>query len=351
MKPRERFITALRGGIPDRVPVHDHLFSQRLMQELLGYTTELYDGSAQILLAKKLEMDSLWTPINGFCGIEDIPHKQDEIYKDEWGVTYQKNGWPIIAQIDTPIKSREDWEKYKMPDVNTEGRLKILRDAYEENDGELAIVLGILGQFTMMSWYFMDFSTLAITMYTDPELVHEINEAYTNWALSVVRLAVDKGYIDCVQISDDWGSTTSLLISPNDFRTFFIPYFRRLVKGIKEMGIPVIMHNDGCIWDILDDIVESGINALNPIERAASMDLKVIKERYNGKIVPIGNVNNKVTMSSNDPEDVRREVMECIDQAAAGGGYIISTDHSFHDLIPTENIYMFIKTAHEYGQY
>ena len=102
----------MMGGTPDQVPIYEHLFSRNLLKEQLGYSTELYEGEAQAKLAAKLGIDSIWTPLNGFCGIEDVVHQENEIYQDEWGVTYKKNGWPIIAQIDTPIKHREDWKKY-----------------------------------------------------------------------------------------------------------------------------------------------------------------------------------------------------------------------------------------------
>ncbi|RHU26161.1 hypothetical protein DXD68_12420 [Parabacteroides sp. TM07-1AC] len=351
MTPRERFLTALNGGVPDRIPITEHLFSQKLLKEVLGYNTILYEGKAQAELAAKLGIDAIWTPINGFCGIEETPHEKDEIYKDEWGVTYRKNGWPIIAQIDTPVKSREDWEKYNFPPVDTPYRLRIFKDTKGANSGDLAIVLGALGPFTMLSWYIMDFETLSITMYTDPEMIHEMNEAVLKWTLDVIRLAIADGGVDCVQISDDWGGTNSLLISPDDFRTFFVPYFRRLVEGIKETGVPVIMHNDGRIWDVLDDLVDCGIDGLHPVERAAGMDLKKVKEKYKGKLTPVGNINNKITMASADPEDVRKEVLECIKEAGADGGYIIATDHSIHDLIPYENVKCLIETVKEYGTY
>lgn len=351
MNSRERFLTALTGGIPDRVPIFEHLFSLKLQKEILGYNTILYDGKAQAELAAKMGIDSIWTPINGFCGIEETPHQANEIYKDEWGVTYQKNGWPIMAQIDVPIKSKEEWEKYKLPVVDTPYRTKIFRETKAANHEDLAIILGVLGPFTMLSWYLMDFTTFSIMMYTEPEVIHQMNEAVLQWNLDAISLAVKEGGVDCVQISDDWGSTNGLLISPNDFRTFFVPYFKRLVQGIKEYGIPVIMHNDGRIWDILDDLVECGINGLNPVERAAGMDLKIVKERYKGKITPIGNVNNKSTMASPNVENVRAEVMECLRDAAPGGGYIISTDHSIHDLIPVENFKCLIDTVKEHGKY
>ena len=227
MKPRERFLTALNGGIPDRVPILEHLFSRKLLQEQLGYSTILYDGEAQAKLAAKLGIDGIWTPVNGFCGIEDVPHEENEVYKDEWGVSYKKNGWPIIAQIDTPIKTREDWEKYKLPEVNTPGRLKILKDTVKANEAGLAVVVGLLGPFTMMTWYFMDFTDFSMALFTDPELVHDMVEAFVDWNLEVARLAKETGGVDVFQISDDWGGSNGLLISPEHFGEFFTGLGRR----------------------------------------------------------------------------------------------------------------------------
>ena len=207
MKPRERFLAALNGEIPDRIPIFEHLFSRKLLKEQLGYSTELYDGTAQAKLAAKLGIDCIWTPLNGFCGIEEEVHQENEIYKDEWGISYKKNGWPIIAQIDTPIKSREDWENYSLPQVDTPGRLKILQDTVNANEAELAVVLGMLGPFTMMTWYFMDFTDFSMALFMDPDLVHEMVDAFVDWSLDVAKLAVNSGGVDVFQISDDWGGT------------------------------------------------------------------------------------------------------------------------------------------------
>jgi uroporphyrinogen decarboxylase len=351
MTSRERVLTALRGGTPDRVPVWEYLFSLKLQKEVMGYTTVLYDGKTQTIMASKMGLDVVWAPVNGFCGIEDLPHSPNEIYTDEWGVTYQKNGWPIIAQINTPVKSREDWLKYKMPEVNTPGRLKILKDVIEANDSQLAVAAGFLGPFTMMSWYLMDFETLSMSIFMDPDLVHEMTGAFVNWALEAAALAFQTGGVDAFHISDDWGGTGGLLISPDHFREFFLKPFEKLVSGLKSYGVPVIMHNDGNLWEILDDLVGTGIDAYHPVEKAASMDLVTVKQKYGGRICPIGNVNNKTTMVSGTPEDVKKETIECLKIAAPGGGYILSTDHSLHDDISLENAMALIETVHEFGKY
>jgi len=351
MNSRERFLTALKGGTPDRVPIQEHLFSLKHQKEVLGYNTDLYDGAAQTRLAASLEIDMIWAPINGFCGIEEIPHNADELYQDEWGVTYKKNGWPIIAQVDVPVKNREDWQNYKMPGIKTPYRTGIIRDAIKANESDLAVVVGLLGPFTMMTWYFMDFENFSMSIFMDPDLVHEMTKTYVDWSLQVAQLAIDEGRIDAFQISDDWGGTNGLLISPAQFREFFIPAFKRMVAGLESLGAPVIMHNDGQIWDVLDDLVDTGIKGFHPVEKAAGMDLKKVKDRYRGKLCPIGNVNNKTTMVTGSPDDVKDEVLDCLKTGAPGGGYIISTDHSLHDDIPMDNVFALIDTVKKQGHY
>ena len=351
MKSRERMVTALKSGTPDRVPVYDFLFSLRFMQEKLGYTTELYDGATQVKLAGSIGLDGVFVPINGYCGFEDEPHPEGTKYVDEWGVTYIKNGWPVMAQIDVALTSRKDWESYSMPKPDAPHRLNMIKDAVKANTGEIAILVGLLGPFTMAYWYFFDLANLSLLVYDDPELIHEVNDAYCDWILSAAQLAFDAGKIDAFILADDWGGTNALLMSPAHLREFFIPPFRKIVEGLKRFSLPILMHNDGNLWAVLDDLVDTGINGYHPVERAASMELGKVKELYKGRLCPVGNINNKTTMVNGTPEDVTREAMECMKTAAPGGGYILATDHSIHDDIPNENVYAYIEAAKKYGTY
>lgn len=351
MKPRERFVTALNCGVPDRVPVYDFLFSRRLMRELLGYTTELYDGATQVKLASRLGLDGVFIPINGYCGFEEEVHGEGARYTDEWGITYVKGGWPVMVQVDVPIKGREDWKNYSLPRPDAPHRTSMIRDAVKANESDIAIIAGFLGPFTMMYWYFMDLATLSLTVFDDPALIGEMCDAYTGWVLECAKIAFDVGGIDVFMVADDWGGTASLLMSPKHLRQFFIKPFTDIVRGLKQYGLPVAMHNDGNLWAVLDDLVQTGINGYHPVERAASMDLAEVKRRYGGKLCPIGNINNKTTMVTGTPEDVEREALECLKIAAPGGGYILASDHSIHDDIPLENIHAYVEAAKKYGVY
>jgi len=350
MKPRERFLTALNGGVPDRVPIYEFLFSPKLQEKLIGYRTELYDGAAIVKCANKLGLDGTFIPVGGYCGIEDF-HTEGKKFTDEWSVTYIKQGWPVMVQVETPIKNREDWKNYSMPDPKAPHRTQKLKDAVAANEGDIAIVAGFLGPLTMMYWYFMDIVTFSYTLFEDPDLIIEICDAFTDFVLKSAEEVIKVGSIDAFLIADDWGASNTLLVSPKHLRKYFIKPFGDIVRGLKKLGLPVIMHNDGCLWEVLDDLVATGICAYHPVEKAATMDLGIIKERYKGKICPIGNINNKTTMVFGTPEEVVAETMECLKIGAPGGGYIIATDHSLHDDIPEENVWAYIETAKKYGKY
>jgi uroporphyrinogen decarboxylase len=227
----------------------------------------------------------------------------------------------------------------------------MIREAVKANTPEIAIIAGFLGPFTMMYWYLTDLATLSLLVYDDPELIDEMNAAYVHWALESIRIAHDLGGVDAFGLADDWGGSTGLLMSPPHLRRFFIKPFAEIVHGMRTYGLPVMMHNDGNLWEVMDDLVASGINGFHPVERGAGMDLAKIKGRYGTKLCPIGNINNKTTMVSGTPEDVKREALECLRIAAPGGGYVLATDHSLHDDIPLANIRAYIEVAKEHGGY
>ncbi len=107
MTRRERFMTAVRRGLPDRVPMFDFLFQEPLYEALLGHRPGVYNAADAVALALALDMDGVWLPFGGFNGFQP-PRIDENTYLDEWGTTYQHNeaSWPIDAPVDYPLKSR-----------------------------------------------------------------------------------------------------------------------------------------------------------------------------------------------------------------------------------------------------
>ena len=124
-----------------------------------------------------------------------------------------------------------------------------------------------------------------------------------------------------------------------------------MVNRAKEKNIPFIKHCDGYIWPIIDRLIETGIDGLNPIEPAAGMDIGEVKKTYGDRIAVIGNIDCAHLLSFGSKEDVQTAVKECIQKASPGGGHIISSSNVIHDGVPPENYAAMIDATKEYGRY
>jgi uroporphyrinogen decarboxylase len=152
-------------------------------------------------------------------------------------------------------------------------------------------------------------------------------------------------------IHDDWGMNKSTFIKPDDWRRLVYPCIAEEVEALAATGAPVILHSDGNLNRILDDIVQLGVCALNPIQRGANMNLAEIKARYGDRLCLIGNLDTSGALANGTPDDVERQALECLRDAAPGGGYIMAPDHSYHGAIPHDNIWRALETCKRYGAY
>jgi len=124
-----------------------------------------------------------------------------------------------------------------------------------------------------------------------------------------------------------------------------------MVSELRKTGVPVIMHSDGNINMFFDDLVRTDISGYHPVERSAGMKLGELKRRYGDRLTFLGNVDNKVTLVTGTSEQVEAEVKECIKAAAAGGRFILASDHSLHDDIPNKNVFALYDAGRRYGAY
>jgi len=158
-----------------------------------------------------------------------------------------------------------------------------------------------------------------------------------------------------IMVCDDIAYSGALMVSPEIMREEFIPNLKYMIEPFKKAGIKVIFHSDGNLTELLDDLVEVGIDGLHPMEPKAGMSLNEVKKKYGmpgsePRLVLLGNVCCSTTLPRGTVEDVKREVRECIDAASPGGGYFIATSSMMGPDIPVENVLAFYDTAKEYGR-
>jgi uroporphyrinogen decarboxylase len=140
-------------------------------------------------------------------------------------------------------------------------------------------------------------------------------------------------------------------MSPAHFREFVLPYFQRAVQTCKEAGAFVIKHCDGNIWVLMDMLVESGIDAINPIQPDAGMDIGEMKRRYGDRICLSGNIDCGYTLSTAPVDEVVAEVRTAIRRAGPGGGYIMMSSNSIHSSVKPENYKAMVDATRTYGRY
>ena len=353
MTPKERFLTAIKGGQPDRVPLFDFLDSVKLFEYLLGYKPESYNAKDVMLATKKLELDAAFITYGGFAGYSSDESCSDsvDIYTDEWGTKYRSTdySWPVDSPIDFPIKSMSNLKDYKMPDPNKPGRLDDIKLAIEMNEGNTAIIGGVQGPLTT-AFLLAGWVTLSYSLMGDCKLAISLFEISNKYFNQAILNMIEEG-VDVICIAEDLGFESGTFFSPDTYKKYLFPYIREQIKIIRDKGIPVFFHCDGNINLIVEDLVNMGISSLHPIQKTAHMDLLQIKQGYGNRIAICGNVDSSHTLPLRDKEEVVKETKECIKIGAPGGGYILASDSDIRDDMPVENVLTMFETGRKYGEY
>lgn len=189
--PRERILKALHGIPPECIPVFDFLFSQKLFQDILGRKPDLYNFEDVVDLAFALRFDAVFIPFGEY----KREYFGENTYRDEWGTTYQidhKASWPIDLPIAFPVKNREDWKNYLLPDPCLPHRSKEIKEAVQKAGGKMAVLGGISGPFTA-AWFILGFENTLVLLYEDPPLVREVLERCTDFFIEAGKKVVEAG--------------------------------------------------------------------------------------------------------------------------------------------------------------
>ncbi len=340
MNSVERVSAALRGETPDRVPILEWFVHPKVYQAILP-------GSTWPDFVEEIDLDAV-TAHFIFEGTFKETRIDEKTVVNEWGVTLGVTD-EHMAPIDGPIKTLEDAQKYIPPDPDAPHRLGGLPEYVRRFKGKKAIIWCQRAEF-MWAADLLRLDNLLVDFLENPRLAHEVLEIVNEFAVHLARRAVRAG-ADLVMLGDDYAYKAGPMMSPAVYKTFLQHRLARVVQAVHEEGAFCVKHSDGNLWPILDMIVETGVDAINPLEPVAGMDIAEVKRRYGDRVCLIGNIDCGELLSRGTPQQVRQVVQETIRQAAPGGGYIMSSSNTIHSSVKPENYQAMIDATHLYGTY
>jgi uroporphyrinogen decarboxylase len=338
MTSTERVMRVLKRQEPDRVPHFEWLVDPKVRQALCPGCKDHND------FAVRMGHDAV------LVGPSFAKTQVDERrWKSEWGYVTQRTAEAHDIEVESPIQTMDDLDRYTPPEVCAPERYRSIEAAVAEFKGKKAVGVHLNDVFSLPR-YLMGMQNLLLATADDPALVKALVEMSVDLNIKMAKEVAARG-VDFVWTGDDYAANRGPMMAPDVFRELFYPGLRRVMGGFKEQGLPVIKHTDGNLWSIIDMIVDSGIDCLDPIDPLAGMDLGEVKEKYGHVVALKGNVDCAEAMTFGAPEDVIALTKDALRVGAPGGGFILSSSNSIHSGVKPENYKALMDTLEEYGDY
>ncbi len=333
MTGKERLLTALKRGIPDRIPTMEWDIYPGIYRALTGQ-----DDSCRFIEELDIDGIAIWqdrriTPIN------------DKIFKDEFGVIRAySDEYP--SAVGFPVSTPSDLKNFQMPSPDDDAIYVTLRKALASVSQERLVVGRVRDVFSFPRDT-LGFENFLAGFYEEPALVDELMCMSIEYSTAVMRNMRSLG-VEVIACLDDIADGRGTLISPDMYRAQILPRFCEIVNAAHENGLLIVKHTDGDLHDILDDLVGSGIDCLDPIDPMGHMDIGDIKAKYGDRIALKGNVNCADVLVTGTLEDVEAAVLDCLAKGKPGG-YILSSSNSIHKSVNPENYRYMLDCLKKYG--
>jgi uroporphyrinogen decarboxylase len=215
-------------------------------------------------------------------------------------------------------------------------------------DGAMAIVN--VGYLFMAPWMLMGLERFCVALAEGDPLVRRVIQRVGSIQKRVVENVLQFDCVGAIRMPDDLGHTGGTMVNPRFLRELIFPRHKQIGDMVHAKGLPYLLHSDGRLYDVLDDLVACGYHALHPCE-PASMNILRLKREYGGRLCLMGNINLDSTLCLGTPDDVAAEVKLRLRTVAPGGGYCCGSSNSIPEYVPYENYVAMIHTIQHYGQY
>ena len=350
---RERILRTYKRQEVDRIPMIDYA----------------WEGTIKRWIREGLSPNASWEEHFGFdrsirIGFDNSPRFEKKILEKNDRYTIETTQWGVTRRVFNELDSTPDNLEYyyDSSDKWEEAKAKMLQDSEDripwdylkENypkwkaEGRF-IQLELWFGFDVAHSWMIGTENLLIGMLEEPEWVEDVFDTYLTTSLNLAQKVLDAGYeFDGVFWYDDMGYKGTTFFSPETYRTLLKPYHKKAVDWAHERGMVTELHSCGYIEPLLPDIVDIGVEMLNPLEVKAGMDPNKLKKLYGDKLAFHGGINAQIW---DNLDLIKAEMERIIPLMKEGGGYIFASDHSIPNSVSLATMTEIAKLAHELGKY
>lgn len=245
------------------------------------------------------------------------------------------------------IKTRKDFEKFPW---EIAAKLDFSK-FYEVRDmlPEGMKVIAVSGKIFTLTWMLMGFNDFSISLIMDERLVSDVFKKVAEIQFQGLEQIFEMPHVGAVWVVDDLAFGTGPMISPQAFRDHVFPWYREMAIQCHRNNLLFIMHSDGDLMMLMEDIIGVGVDVLQPIDPTC-MDIVKVKQMYGDRLCLVGNVSNEL-LRSGTPAEIEERVKHLIRNVALGGGYCLGSGNSVPEWAKFENYMAMREATFKYGSY
>jgi uroporphyrinogen decarboxylase len=323
MNSREVVKAAIEFQGPDRIPYSPWIDMPRFSRDRSAEDVKIVE---ELIAEAPQDWIELWpAPVKEWRSVNG-PRV------DEWGTTWNDN-----YALGHPLE--EGWElmePYQFPDPHSAGRFAHIPAELEGNEDKYRLATVWCTLFERM-WLLRSMENLFRDQYRHREQFLRLRQRILQFDAGIIEEWLKIG-VDGIWFSDDWGTQEGLLINPMLWRQLYKPCYEELFTMVHDAGAHVWLHSCGNITEIIPDLMEIGLDVLNPVQSKA-MDVDQLGAVYGGRLCFWGGLDVQMTVPHGQPEDIDREVEHLVEVFGShDGGYIGGTSHTILPDAPVENI-------------
>ncbi len=369
---RERVLQALNHQEPDRVPLsaftmtdvcyanlRSHLGLPSVEPAYLGDVSDVVMPHEDVL--RRFDIDTRDVALTTTTPRAST-WESDEYYEDELGVGFRKHGVFYYYPVKHPLAGQRtivDVDNYAWPKPDPPASLQPLRERVQvlRQESDCALVMSVGGTMFATAWFLCGddwFINLATNAPFVDALMDKLLELQLARAERVLSAIGPDGIDVAICTTDDLGTQSSLLISPDLYRRFIKPRQHAFFDYVKRhSSAKIFMHCDGAIYPLIPDFIEIGVDILHPVqvECQGMQDTRQLKREFGNDLTFWGALDNQHVLSFGSPRDVRDEVRRRIDDLAPGGGFVLTPRWAVRPEVSPENLCAIYEAVEEYGGY